>query len=81
MPQLPLAFRARANLRRLRIGDSLSYQGACASDLQAVLGLSRPFISRHLEWLCTLGPVRSQHKPARVYYYMGFEKPLAGALH
>jgi DNA-binding transcriptional ArsR family regulator len=67
MTQLPLAFRALADFSRLRIVDTLSSLTARASDLQAVLGLSRPFISRHLEWLWTLGPVRSQHKGARVY--------------
>jgi DNA-binding transcriptional ArsR family regulator len=80
MTQLPLALRALANLSRLRTVDSLSHQGARACDLQAVLGLSRPFISRHLEWLRELGLVRSRHKGSRVYYYIGFEKPLAGAL-
>lgn len=81
MTQLPLTFWALANLSRLRIVDNLSHRSARASDLQAVLGWSSPFISNHLAYLREVGLVRSQRKGPRVYYYMGLENPLAGALH
>src|SRR3990172_11148564 len=44
-------FRALADPNRLRILNILSHQAMCVCDLQAVLGLSQPFISRHLAYL------------------------------
>jgi ArsR family transcriptional regulator len=81
MTQLPLTFRALANLSRLRIVNILSYQSLCVSDLQTVLGLPQPFISRHLAYLRKVRLVRNQREGSRVYYYMGFENSLASALH
>jgi DNA-binding transcriptional ArsR family regulator len=43
--------------------------------------LSSPFISNHLAYLREVGLVRNQREGSRVYYHMGFENPLAGALH
>ena len=64
MTQLPLIFRALADPSRLRIVNILSYHGICVCDLQTVLGLSQPFISRHLAYLRKVGLVQGQREGA-----------------
>lgn len=79
MTQLALVFRALADVSRLRIMGVLSYHGICVCDLQTVLGLSQPFISRHLAYLRKVGLVQGQREGARVYYSLARDCRLASA--
>ena len=80
MTQLPLIFRALADPSRLRIVSILSYHGICVCDLQTVLGLSQPFISRHLAYLRKVGLVQGQREGARVCYSLSLDTPFAQVL-
>jgi ArsR family transcriptional regulator len=80
MTQLALVFRALADVSRLRIVNILSQHCACVCDLQSVLGLPQPFISRHLAYLRKAGLVRDEREGGRVCYSLALEGPLGGAL-
>ena len=75
MPQMAKLFRALADANRLRIINILSHRDLCVCDLQSVLGLSQPFISRHLAYLRRVGLVRDRRQGPRVCYSLA----LAGA--
>jgi ArsR family transcriptional regulator len=68
MPHLAGVFRALADPNRLRIMNILSQESLCVCDLQFVLHLSQPFISRHLAYLRRAGLVRFEREGARVCY-------------
>jgi len=80
MTQMARCFRALADPNRLRIVNILSYCSICVCDLQSVLGLSQPFISRHLAYLRRVGLVRDQREGPRVCYSLALEGPFAHAL-
>jgi len=79
MTQLALVFRALADVNRLRIVNILSHRSVCVSELQTVLELSQPFISRHLAYLRKVGLVRGQREGARVRYSVALESPISSA--
>jgi ArsR family transcriptional regulator len=81
MPQLAEFFKALADANRLRIVNILSHRSLCVCDLQAILDLSQPFISRHLAYLRRVGLVRDRREGARVCYSLALETPIARALH
>ena len=80
MTQLARVLKALADPSRLRIVNLLSHRGVCVCDLQAVLGLSQPFISRHLAHLRKVGVVRDQREGPRVCYSLADDGPLAHAV-
>jgi ArsR family transcriptional regulator len=81
MPQLAGFFKALADPNRLRIVNILSHRSLCVCDLQDILDLSQPFISRHLAYLRRVGLVRDRREGARVCYSLALETPIARALH
>ncbi|MBZ5513397.1 MAG: metalloregulator ArsR/SmtB family transcription factor [Acidobacteriia bacterium] len=80
MTQLSSLLKALSDPNRLRIVNILSYRNVCVGDLQAVLGLSQPFISRHLAYLRKAGLVRDRREGARVCYALDRDAPWWHAL-
>ena len=80
MPQLATLFKALADPNRLRIVNILSCRTLCVCDLQQVLGLSQPFISRHLAYLRRAGLVKDRRAGARVCYSLALDSALGRAL-
>ena len=80
MTQMAKLFRALADANRLRIVNLLSERSICVCDLQSVLGLSQPFISRHLAYLRRVGLVRDRREGTRVCYSLAPDLPAIQAL-
>lgn len=68
LKQLTYLFKALSDPTRLRIVNLLDGHSLCVCDLQEVLGLSQPFISRHLATLRAANLVRTQRRGAGVCY-------------
>jgi ArsR family transcriptional regulator len=85
MPHLARVFRALADANRLRIVNILSQESLCVCDLQSVLGLAQPFISRHLAYLRKAGLVEFEREGPRVCYSLvsntRFDQALRSFLH
>jgi ArsR family transcriptional regulator len=81
MPQLADLFRALGDPSRLRIVNILSHRSVCVCDLQSVLDLRQPFISRHLAYLRKAGLVQDRRDGPRVCYSLASKTPLGSALH
>ncbi len=80
MTHMARLFRALADANRLRIINILSHRDLCVCDLQSVLGLSQPFISRHLAYLRRAGLVRDRREGARVCYSLALDGATGEAL-
>ena len=81
MPQLADFFKALADPNRLRIVNILSHRSVCVCDLQSILDLSQPFISRHLAYLRKAGLVQDRREGPRVCYSLASQTLLGPALH
>jgi len=68
LKQLTYLFKALSDPTRLRIVNLLDAQSLCVGDLQEVLGLSQPLVSRHLAILRAANLVWTQRHGARVRY-------------
>jgi ArsR family transcriptional regulator len=68
LKQLTYLFKALSDPTRLRIVNLLDAQSLCVRELQGVLGLSQPLLSRHLAILRAANLVRTQRQGARVCY-------------
>ena len=68
LKQLSHLFKALSDPTRLRIVNLLDAQSLYVRDLQEVLGLSQPLVSRHLAILRAANLVRTQRQGARVCY-------------
>jgi ArsR family transcriptional regulator len=68
LKQLTYLFKALGDATRLRLVNLLHVQSLCVRDLQEVLGLSQPLVSRHLAILRAANLVRTQRQGARVCY-------------
>lgn len=75
MTAISSMLKALADPTRLRILNILSYCDICVCELQSVLGVSQPFLSRHLAYLRNAGLVRDRRDGARVYYSLARELP------
>jgi len=77
-------FRALADTNRLRILNLLCRSCLCVGDLQTVLGLPQPFISRHLAFLRKVRLVKRRREGLRVCYSLAranlFSHPLQSFL-
>ncbi len=73
-------FKALADTNRLRIVNLLSRTSLCVSDLQRVLGLAQPLISRHLAHLRNAGLVQDRRDGPRVCYSLTLEGPFGEVL-
>jgi len=80
MPQLADLFRVLADTNRLRIMNILSRQSLCVYDLQSVLDLHQPFVSRHLASLRKAGLVRCARAGRHVCYSLALGTPFGYAL-
>jgi ArsR family transcriptional regulator len=68
LKQLTCLFKALGDATRLRLINLLHAQSLCVGDLQEVLGLSQPLVSRHLAVLRGANLVRTQRQGPRVSY-------------
>ena len=68
LKQLTSLFKALSEATRLRIVHLLHAQSLYVRDLQDVLGLSQPLVSRHLAILRAANLVRAQRQGVRVCY-------------
>lgn len=73
-------FKALADRTRLRIMGVLLAQEACVCDMQVILGLSQPLLSRHLAYLRSAGLIRDRRVGARVYCSLVLEGEVGEAL-
>ena len=80
MPQIARLFRALADPNRLRIVNILSYRSLCVCDVQAALGLSQPFTSRHLAYLRRAGIVHAQREGTWMIYSLSLSNPAGDAV-
>ena len=68
LKQLSHLFKALSDSRRLRIVNLLDAQSLCVRDLQEVLGLSQPLVSRHLAVLRAANLVSTRRQGAKISY-------------
>ena len=68
LKQLTCLFKALSDPTCLRIVNLLDVQSLCVGDLQEVLGLSQPQVSRHLAILRAANLVRTRRQGTRVCY-------------
>lgn len=66
--ELEKYFKALADVTRLRIISLLLHGELCGCDVQHVLGISQPNISRHLTYLKNSGLVQDRRAGFRIYY-------------
>ena len=68
LEQLTGLFKALSDATRLRIVNILRTQNLCVGDLQVVLGLSQPAVSRQLAILRTAKLVRTERLGTKICY-------------
>jgi ArsR family transcriptional regulator len=68
LKQLACLFKALGDATRLRLINLLHAQSLCVGDLQELLGLSQPLVSRQLAVLRGANLVRTHRQGPRVYY-------------
>jgi ArsR family transcriptional regulator len=61
-------FRGLSDLTRLRIINLLLHEELCGCDIQRLLGITQPLISRHLVYLKRSGLVADRRDGFRVFY-------------
>lgn len=80
MKDFEKTFKALADRTRLRIISILMAQEACLCDMQAILGLSQPFLSRHLAYLRSAGLIRDRRVGTRIYCSLVLDGDVGRAL-
>ncbi len=81
MPRSPeTVFKALSDRTRLRIIGVLLAHEACVCELQAILGLSQPLLSRHVAHLRMAGLIRDRRVANRVYCSLELEGPFGKKL-
>jgi len=75
MEQLARTFKALADSTRLRIVNLLLRKPACVCELQRMLGLPQPLLSRHLAYLRSAELVADVRQGKRVRYGLRAEGP------
>ncbi len=85
MKDLVRLFQRAANPDRLRILNLLAHSNLCGHDIEAILGLPQPSVSRHLALLRGAKLVRSRRDGLRVRYFLArshvFSYPFTNFLH
>ncbi|NWG13464.1 MAG: helix-turn-helix transcriptional regulator [Acidobacteria bacterium] len=64
----------------MRIIGILLFQEACVCDMQRVLGLAQPLLSRHLAYLRSAGLIRDRRVGTRIYCSLALEGEVGRAL-
>lgn len=80
MKELEKTLKALADPSRLRILNILFQQETCVCDLQSVLGLPQPLLSRHLAYLRNAGLVRDRRDGPRVWYSLALDDEVGRAV-
>ena len=75
MEALERCFKGLADWNRLRILNLLLGGELCGCDIQHVLGLSQPNVSRHLTYLKQAGLVSDRREGFRVFYRLCEARP------
>ncbi|MBZ5563127.1 MAG: metalloregulator ArsR/SmtB family transcription factor [Acidobacteriia bacterium] len=70
MKDLVRLFQRAANADRLRILNLLAHSNLCGHDIEAILGLPQPSVSRHLALLRGAKLVRFRRDGLRVRYFL-----------
>jgi|YelNatPaOPRAMG01_1025707.scaffolds.fasta_scaffold52442_1 ArsR family transcriptional regulator len=76
MKELSTAFKALADPTRLRITNLLLRSTFCVCEMERILKLSQPLLSRHLAYLRNCGLVESRRDGMRVNYNLNEKHPL-----
>lgn len=63
-------FRGLSDLTRLRIINLLLHEELCGCDIQQLLGIAQPLVSRHLLYLKRSGLVANRREGFRVFYHV-----------
>jgi len=80
MRQLERVLKALADPSRLRILNILLHQETCVCDLQSMLALPQPLLSRHLAYLRTAGLVQDRRDGPRVFYSLTLDDEVGQAI-
>jgi len=75
MMELSTTFKALADPTRLRIMNLLLRSPFCVCEMERILKLSQPLLSRHLAYLRNCGLVESQRDGMRVNYNLNEKHP------
>ncbi|MDR3748621.1 MAG: metalloregulator ArsR/SmtB family transcription factor [Acidobacteriota bacterium] len=76
METLASVFKALADPTRLRIMNLLLRSPLCVCEIERILGLPQPLLSRHLAYLRNSGWVESNRDGMRVNYNLDEKNPL-----
>ncbi len=74
MKEMEQVFKALADATRLRILNLLLHGELCVCDIQFVLDLPQPNISRHLTYLKNAGLVQDRREGPRIYYSLVLDR-------
>lgn len=80
MRKLERTLKALADPNRLRILNVLFQGELCVCDLQSVLELSQPLLSRHLAYLRNAGMVQDRRDGPRVFYSLALDGEVGKAV-
>jgi ArsR family transcriptional regulator len=80
MQRLPSLFKALADPTRLRIMNLLLRSPFCVCEMERILGLPQPLLSRHLAYLRNSGLVESHRDGMRVNYNLNEKHPFIAEL-
>jgi ArsR family transcriptional regulator len=80
MMELSTTFKALADPTRLRIMNLLLRSSFCVCEMERILKLSQPLLSRHLAYLRNCGLVESQREGMRVNYNLNRKHPFVEQL-
>lgn len=78
MKQLAKAFKALSDPTRLRILNLLLRSPHCVCEMESILALPQPLLSRHLAYLRNSGLVESRREGMRVNYRLRENHALLG---
>ncbi len=80
MTELVTIFKALADSTRVRIVNLLLRSPFCVCEMERVLQLSQPLLSRHLAYLRNCGLVESRRSGMRVNYALNHKHPIVAQL-
>jgi ArsR family transcriptional regulator len=80
MDSLNKMLKALADRTRLRIIGILLFREACVCDMQAILRLPQPLLSRHLAYLRSAGLIRDRRVGTRIYCSLALKGDIGKAL-